>query len=90
MGGAEEKLVRARWRVTGMDGQIHVIERIKAKCFFFHLVPCLMSDLPPNSHNGLTVSDSLPLHPVLLYCPVWECSCAVAAILHYIGQWEIV
>lgn len=49
-----------------------------------------MFDPPPQRRNHLTVSDSLPLHPVPLNFPVWECSCAAAAILNYIGQWEIV
>lgn len=33
-----------------------------------------MFDLPPHRHNHLTVSDSLPLHPVPPHVSVWECS----------------
>lgn len=51
---------------------------------------CLMLDLPPHRRNYLTVSDSLPLHPVPVHFPACKCSCAAAAILNYIGQWEIV
>lgn len=87
---SEEQPVRKGWRLTEMEEQINVMERIKIKRILI-CPPSFMFDPPPQRRNHLTVSDSLPLHPGPLYFPVWECSCAAAAaILNYIGQWEIV
>lgn len=82
MTAAEENGVNSqRWRSRFMWW---IIPRLNV----FQSVPPVWSSSPWRNH--LTVSDSLPLHPVPLHFPAWECSCAAAAILNYIGQWEIV
>ncbi len=55
----------------------------------YSVISCLPA--PTHQHQPCLYLLFLPLiYFITIHSPVWEDSCAAAAILNYIGQWEIV
>lgn len=83
---------------TGMDRKTErVWQTVPWGCCCFRLLPayCVVSSPPTPTHTSRGSSLAFISSPpsicfTTLHSPVWEHSCAAAAILNYIGQWEIV